>query len=382
MTMETHDYVSQAEHCLMGNYGQRSFMLVRGEGVYVWDANDRRYIDLLSGIGVNNLGHCHPAVTRAIQEQAGRLMHVSNLYLIEPQIALAQLLVAQSPADKVFFCNSGTEAVEAALIVALDQSFHGRTLGALSVTGQAKYHTGFQPLIPGVKHVAARDIHAMREAVDETVCAVILEPVQGEGGIFPCPDDYLRQVRALCDEKDVLLIFDEIQCGLGRTGHLFASEEMGVEPDMITLAKSLGGGFPIGAMLAKEPCAKALTPGTHASTFGGNPLACAAGYAALTTIIQERLPERSKCLGSEFMQKLADLQEKYACIKEIRGKGLMIGVQFDFPVAEILGAVQDQGYLCGPAGPNVLRFLPPLIIEEHLLFGVIDVLDSILSQKK
>ena len=398
MTDPTQLIRSRAETYLMGNYGTRDLALVRGEGVYVWDADGRRYVDLLSGLGVNNIGHCHPKVTAALQAQAATLLHVSNLYLIEPQTQLAELLVKSSPADKVFFCNSGTEAVEGALkmarrrsydrygkgrhgIIALENSFHGRTMGALSVTGQSKYHEGFQPLVEGVTHVPLHDIDAMRAAMDETICAVILEPVQGEGGIYPCQKDYLQAVRALCDEKDVLLIFDEIQCGLGRSGHLFASDEYGVEPDMITLAKSLAGGAPIGALLAKEEPASAFVPGTHAATFGGNPLVCAAGLAALNVIIEENLPERSHRIGEEFKQRLTRLQEKHSCILEVRGKGLMIGVQLDFPSAEVYSVLREKGYIAGPAGPNVLRFLPPLIIEEEILWNAVDLLDSILSNR-
>ena len=395
---KTQTIQSQAEQVLMSNYGKRDMALVRGEGVNVWDADGRRYVDLLSGLGVNNLGHCHPKVVEAIKKQAETLIHVSNLYLIEPQVELATLLVKHSPADKVFFCNSGTEANEAALkcarrysfekygegrhrIISLEGSFHGRTMGALSVTGQAKYQNGFQPLIPGVFHVPPRDIEALRKSVDDTICAIILEPVQGEGGIFPCPAEYVRQMRKLCDEKDILLIFDEVQCGLGRAGHLFASDEYGVEPDMISLAKGLAGGVAIGATLFKEKVAASLPAGSHAATFGGNPLSAAAGVAAFTTIVEENLPQRSKELGVEFMHCLEKLREKHSCIEEVRGKGLMIGVQMKFPVSEILPILRERGYLCGQAGPQVLRFLPPLIIERNLLHEVAGILDEILSAR-
>ena len=395
---KTQTIQSQAEQVLMSNYGKRDLALVRGEGVNVWDADGRRYVDLLSGLGVNNLGHCHPKVVAAIKKQAEMLIHVSNLYLIEPQVELASLLVKHSRADKVFFCNSGTEANEAALkcarrysfdkygesrhrIISLFNSFHGRTMGALSATGQTKYQNGFQPLIPGVFQVPPRDIEALRQAVDNTVCAIILEPVQGEGGINPCSAAYIRQVRDLCDKNDILLIFDEVQCGLGRAGHLFASEEFGVEPDMISLAKGLAGGVPIGAMLAKDKCAGALVAGTHAATFGGNPLSCAAGIAAFSTIIEEKLPQRSKELGVEFMHCLEKLKEKHSCIEQVRGMGLMIGVQMKFPVSEILPILRQRGFLCGQAGPEVLRFLPPLIIERGLLLEVAGILDEILSAR-
>ncbi len=390
---------ARADQYLMGNYGSPDLALVRGEGVYVWDADGNRYLDLLSGLGVNNLGHCHPKVVSTIRRQAETLLHVSNLYLIEPQTQLAELLVTHSSADKVFFCNSGTEAIEAAIkmarrfsydhhgegrhkIIALNNSFHGRTMGALSATGQTKYHQGFQPLLEGFLHVPVNDIEAMRNAIDESVCAVMLEPVQGEGGIYPCTAEYVREVRKLCDQNDLLLIFDEIQCGLGRSGHLFAEDEIGIEPDLITLAKSLAGGIPIGALLAKEKPAASYVAGTHAATFGGNPLAAAAGCAAFQVLLDEKLPERSKRLGRLLIEQLEFLKNKYSFISEIRGRGLMVGVQFDSPVADVIITMRENGYLVGPAGPNVLRFLPPLIIEEDLLFGAVESLDQILSERQ
>lgn len=255
-------------------------------------------------------------------------------------------------------------------------------MGALSATGQAKYHEGFQPLIPDVGHVTRGDFAALRDAVDETVCAVILEPVQGEGGVYPCDEAYLRQVRALCDERDIVLIFDEVQCGLGRTGHLFAGDEFGVRPDLICLAKGLAGGVPIGAMLAVERVAATLTAGSHAATFGGNPLSCAAGVAAFSVTVEENLPQRSKALGAKFRAALDTLRVQFPCIQEVRGRGLMVGVEMDFPVAEILPSLREAGYLCGQAGPQVLRFLPPLIIEEAVLFEVLGRLEAILAKRE
>ncbi len=394
MAIESHSTL--ADTYLMNNYGSRNLTLVRGEGVYVWDADGRRYVDLLCGLGVNNLGHCHPKIVEAIKKQAETLLHVSNLYLIEPQIELARILVEHSPADKVFFCNSGTEAVEGAIkmarrysfdqfgegrhrIIALQNSFHGRTLGALSATGQEKYHQGFQPLLDGFIHVPINDIEAMRKAIDKSVCAVLIEPVQGEGGIHPCDVEYIRQVRELCDEHKMLLIFDEVQCGLGRAGHLFASEEYGIEPDIITLAKSLAGGVPIGALLAKAESANAFVPGTHAATFGGNPLATAAGIATMKVLLDEKLPERSKRLGEMMKQQLSELANKHSRINEIRVKGLMIGIQMETPVSDLVGAMRDKGYIVGQAGPNVLRFLPPLNIDESMLPDAVSALDECLN---
>lgn len=400
MPSQTESIQSMAEHYLMSNYGQRSMALVRGQGVNVWDSDGRQYVDLLCGLGVNNLGHCHPRVTQAIQRQAETLLHVSNLYLIEPQVQLAKLLVENSPADKAFFCNSGTEAVEAALkmarrysydrfgagrhkVIAMQNSFHGRTMGALSATGQAKYHKGFEPLLDGFIHVPVNDLDAIHKAVDDSVCAVILEPVMGEGGIYPCKKEYVQGVRELCNKRNMLLVFDEVQCGLGRAGHLFASEDLGVEPDAITLAKSLAGGVPIGALLAKDEAAGVLVAGTHAATFGGNPLSCAAGVAALSVILEEKLPQRSKELGGRFIGRLESMKEKYPQhIVEVRGKGLMIGVELAFPAAEAVTMLREKGYIAGVAGPNVLRFLPPLIVEENILDSVVDLLDSFFAGRQ
>ncbi|MDP8246216.1 MAG: aspartate aminotransferase family protein [Candidatus Hinthialibacter antarcticus] len=396
MTTASLSAADAAAAVLSNNYGHRDLCLVRGEGAQVWDNTGRRYTDLLSGLGVNNLGHCHPRVVAAIQKQAETLLHVSNLYLIEPQIELARLLVEHSGADKAFFCNSGAEAVEAGIklsrryskekhgegkhkIVALQNSFHGRTMGALAATGQEKYHQGFEPLLEGFVHVPINDVEALTNAVDASTCAVLFEPVQGEGGIHPVSVEFAQEARRLCDKTGALLIFDEVQCGLGRAGHLFASEEFGVEPDLIALAKSLAGGVPMGALLMKDHAAELLTPGTHASTFGGNPLAAAAGVAAFLTIIDDNLAERSKRLGEMFRAQLNLMKTKHACIKEVRGRGLMIGVEMTGPVAGLLSKLRERGYLAGSAGPNVLRFLPPLIVNEDLLLGVLPALDDCLT---
>ncbi len=400
MTSQTETIKSLADQYVMSNYGQRTIALVRGQGVHVWDADGRQYVDLLSGLGVNSLGHCHPKVVEAIQRQAEILLHVSNLYLMEPQVQLAKLLVEHSPADKVFFCNSGTEAIEAALkmvrrysherfgdrrhkVIALQNSFHGRTMGSLSATGQKKYQKGFEPMLDGFIHVPVNDLSAMKNAIDPSVCAILLEPVQGEGGIHPCQADYLRGVRELCDQHHLLLIFDEVQCGLGRAGHLFASDEFGIEPDAIVLAKSLAGGVPIGAMLAKNEPAQVLVAGTHAATFGGNPLSCAAGVAAFSVLLNEKLPQRSKEVGGRFMAALQGLQKKYPQhIVEVRGRGLMIGVELTFAASEVVAYMREEGYLVGIAGPQVLRFLPPLIVEESLLSTVVEKLDAFLAVHK
>lgn len=387
----------RAAQYLMNNYGERRLALVRGEGSYVWDSDGKRYVDLLCGLGVNNLGHCHPNVVNAIKKQVETLLHVSNLYLIEPQTELAQLLIDNSCADKAFFCNSGTEANEAAIkmarrysfnkygegrhtVVALTNSFHGRTMASLTATGQEKHKIGFQPLLPGFKHVPINDIDAVRDACDDTVCAVIVEPVQGEGGIYPCQTAYIKSLREICSAKDILLVFDEVQCGLGRSGHLFASDEFGAEPDMITLAKSMAGGVAIGALLAKTHAAEAFSPGAHAATFGGNPLACAAGVAAFQTLLDENIAQRSKEVGNRFMESLTALAAKHSRIKEVRGRGLMIGVELNDAASDVVGYFFEEGYLVGTAGLNVVRFLPPLNIDEQDLIRAAALFDAALSK--
>ncbi len=398
MTTASQSAAEAAAAVLSNNYGSRDLCLVRGEGASVWDDRGRRYTDLLSGLGVNNLGHCHPNVVAAIQKQAETLIHASNLYLIEPQIELARLLVEHSPADKVFFCNSGAEAVEAGIklarryahetrgagkhkIVALNNSFHGRTMGALTATGQTQYHQGFGPLLEGFIHIDINDIEALRNAVDDSTCLVVFESVQGEGGIHPVSVEFAREARKLCDQHGALLMFDQVQCGLGRTGDLFASETFGVDPDLISLAKSLAGGAAMGALLMKDHAAEQLTPGSHASTFGGNPLAAAAGAAAFSTIVNERLPQRSKRLGEAFREKLDELKAKHASIKEVRGRGLMIGVEMNRPAADLVLKLRERGYLAGTAGPKVLRFLPPLMIDDDVLFAVLPALDESLAER-
>ncbi|MFH1739112.1 MAG: aspartate aminotransferase family protein [bacterium] len=389
---------AEAERVLMGNYGPRDLCLVRGERSTVWDADGNEYLDFLTGLAVAGLGHCHPAVTEAIRRQAAKLVHVSNLYLIEPQVELAKILVEHSPCDRAFFCNSGTEANEAAIklarrysfdrhgegrsdIVSLENSFHGRTLGALSATGQEKHRVGFAPLVPGFSYAPINNLDAMRERVTDRTCAILVEPVQGEGGIHPCIPAFLRGLREMCDEKDLLLIFDEVQCGLGRTGYLFTTDNHGVEPDVICLAKSLGSGVPIGAMLAKESCASALVAGTHAATFGGNPLACAAAVATLQVIIEDNLPARSRMLGEHFHRLLLKLSEEFTCIRELRVAGLMVGIELDFPANEAAKGLRDRGVLAGIAGPSVLRFLPPLICEQAEIDRAVRDLKEVLKSR-
>lgn len=395
--MGNEDLIKVSQEVLAQTYGRFPVVLVRGEGCRLWDVEGKEYFDFVAGIGVCNLGHCYPKVVQAIRNQAGKLLHISNLYHIEPQIQLAQLLVKHSFADKVFFCNSGTEANESAIklarkysqdhfgpgryeIISLLNSFHGRTLAALAATGQEKFHKGFEPMMPGFKHVPQNDLPAMEAAVSNSTCAIFVEPIQAEGGVN-CPSaNYLRDLRRLCDQKKLLLIFDEVQVGMGRTGKLFAYEHYGVPPDIMTMAKGLAGGVPIGAMLAKEEVAKSFTPGTHAATFGGNPLSTAAGIAALKATIEDGILENCQRSSEHFWKRLEGLKKKYPFIKELRGKGLMIGLELD---REGKGVVMDclqRGFLINCTRDTVLRFLPPLIVTPGEIDRLVEALDEIFSQ--
>jgi acetylornithine aminotransferase len=381
---------------LIDTYGTRQLALVRGEGVKLWDADGKEYLDFFAGIAVTNLGHCHPEVTEAICAQARKLVHVSNLYYIEPQVDLAALLCAHSFADRWFFCNGGAEANEAAFkisrrywfekglfkptILAAHQSFHGRTLATITATGQPKYHKGFQPLMPGISHVPFNNVEALRAALTPDVGAVILEPIQGEGGVCVPDDGYLKQVRDLCTEKKALLIFDEVQTGLGRTGMLFAYEHYGITPDIMTLAKGLGNGVPIGAMGCTEEVASGFSPGAHACTFGGNPLSSAAAVATIKVLTRPGFIERAAQVGEHFFAGLRALAKKYPPIVEVRGKGLMIGVEMKDPVAPVVNKLLGAGIVCGPAGPNVLRFIPPLIVTREHVDQVLAALDKVLGE--
>lgn len=378
-------------------YGRIPVVLVRGQGCWVWDQQGKKYLDFISGLGVNSLGHCHPAVVEAVGAQAAQLIHCSNLYYSEPQADLAELLVENSCLDRVFFCNSGAEANEAAIklarkysdlkygpgrkqIISMDNSFHGRTMGAITATGQTKYQKGFEPLLSGFKYVPYGDFEAVKNAVGQETCAVLIEPIQGEGGINTADQEYWQQLKKFCTNHEILLIFDEVQCGLARTGKLFAYQQIGVEPDILTLAKALGGGVPIGAMLAKQEAASAFQPGDHASTFGGNPLATAAGLAVIKTFIEDEIPRRAEEMGKYFREKLLELQTKYSPIKEIRGAGLMIGVEIEFGGQEIVQSCLNKGLLINCTAGNVLRFLPPLIIGRQEIEQSITVLDEVMAQ--
>lgn len=395
--MDSQTLMRLSEQYIAHTYARFPIILVRGQGTRLWDIEGKEYLDFVAGLAVCNLGHCHPKVVKAIQEQAKKLIHVSNFYYIEPQIQLASLLCKHSFADKVFFCNSGAEANEGALklarkyakenidrnryeVITMEQSFHGRTFATLTATAQSKYHKGYDPLMPGFKYIPFDDIEAMRKAIDEKTCAVLLEPIQGEGGVNIPKEGYLKTVREICDEKGVLLIFDEVQVGMGRTGTLFAYEHEGVEPDMLTLAKSLAGGVPIGALLIKEKVAKSFEPGDHASTFGGNPLATAAGVAALTALIEEGMLENCQKVGQYFLSQLMALGKRFSFVKEVRGRGLILGMELKIDGTEIVKEMMKKGFLINCTMNRVLRFLPPLIITEEEVDRMVQSLEEVFKK--
>jgi predicted acetylornithine/succinylornithine family transaminase len=396
--MDTKQLLEWAAKYHTPNYARAPICLVRGDGVRVWDSDGKEYLDFGAGLAVASLGHCHPRVTGAIREAAATLLHVSNLYHTAPQIHLAKLLCDHSFADRVFFCNSGAEANEAALklarkyakeryasdryeVIATRNAFHGRTLATLTATGQEKYRQGFEPFMPGFKHVPYNDLRAMERAIDGRTAAVIVEPIQGEGGVNVPDDDYLPGLRKLCDESGALLILDEIQTGVARTGKLWAYEHAGIEPDIMTLAKALANGVPIGAMLAREEVARALGPGTHGSTFGGTPFVTSVALATLQTVIEEKIPERAARMGRRLMDGLRRLAQGPAGIRDVRGRGLLIGVELDRPVGAIVDACRDAGLLVLSAGERVLRLAPPLIVEESHCDRALETIGAALRPK-
>lgn len=390
--MKTSEIQALNDRHLINTYGTRKLALTRGEGATLWDAEGKEYLDFFAGIAVCNLGHAHPAVTRAICEQAGKLLHVSNLYYIEPQVRLAERLSRHCFAPRWFFCNSGAEANEAAIklarrywvvkgsprpeIITAEHSFHGRTMGAITATGQPKYHAGFEALLPGFHYVPYNDPGALEAAITPRTGAVMLEPIQGEGGVRVPDEDYLHAVRALCDRHGLLLILDEVQTGMGRTGHLFAHQAVGVIPDIMTLAKGLANGVPMGALGCTEEVAQGFSPGSHASTFGGNPLSSAAALAVLETMTAPGFLEGVREIAAWLRGRLEQFVAKHPKAVEVRGAGLMLGVEFGEAVAPLLGNLQDAGIICGPAGPNVLRLLPPLILTREQVDRFVPVLDA------
>ena len=366
---------------------------IKGKGSRLWDADGKEYIDLLAGIAVNNVGHCHPRVVKAIQDQAAELMHISNFFVSPPQVALSKLLVDISRMDHVFLTNSGAESVEGAIkvarkwahsngkggtVISMENSFHGRTLATIA-TGQEKYQRGFGPIPTGFKQVPFSDLAAIKAVPSEEVAAIIVEPIQGEGGVRPADRPYLQQLRNYCDEHHILLIFDEIQCGVGRTGHYFAKDHFGVQPDIMTLAKGLGGGMPIGAFLCVRRVGDAIDYGDHGTTFGGNPLASAAALATLQVIQEEKLLDEARAKGDWLMEELRGLQNEFSSIRQVRGIGLMIGVQFDKPAAPLVKALMDRGIIANATADNVLRLVPPLNIPKNDLKTALKVLRELLK---
>jgi acetylornithine aminotransferase len=386
--------MNRADQVIAKTYNRFPIVLTKGQGCRLWDAEGREYIDFVSGIAVCNLGHAHPKVSEALSKQADVLLHVSNLYYTELQIELAYRLTQNSFADRVFFCNSGAEANEAAIklarkyvkdngekeryrIITMEKSFHGRTMATLSATGQDKIKKGFEPVLEGFDHIPFNDIEALRKSIGPSTCAVLLEPIQGEGGVR-CPDpDYLKAVRRLCDETGILLIFDEIQTGMGRTGKLFAYEHFGIEPDIMTLAKALANGLPIGAMLAREDVAESFGPGAHASTFGGTPIVTAASIQVVKVLLEENIIGRCAEMGAYFKEKLSGLKAGHESIVDVRGMGLLLGMKLNIEGDAIVNSCMEKGFLINCIQGNILRFIPPLIIEKEEIDALIECLDEI-----
>jgi len=389
------DIKQTADKHIANTYARYPLALVRGEGCRVWDDQGRSYVDFIAGIAVCNLGHAHPALVETLTAQARKLWHVSNLFYTQPQAELAAWLTEHSFADRVFFANSGAEANEAAIklarryfkengaaeryrVVSMKLSFHGRTMATLSATGQEKVRKGYDPILEGFDFVAFNDIEELACAIGPATCAVMLEPIQGEGGVVVPHRDYLAQVRKLCDESGSLLIYDEVQTGMGRTGKLFAYEHSGVAPDILTLAKALGNGLPIGAMLATERVASAFVPGAHATTFGGTPLVTSVALKVLKLLVEEGIIEAVEDKGTYLRSGLEKLKSKHTMIEEVRGKGLLVGARLNAPGAPIVKACMERGYLINCIQENILRFAPPLIISREEIDGVLDCLDKVL----
>ncbi|ACD96856.1 acetylornithine transaminase [Trichlorobacter lovleyi] len=396
--MTNQQWVERSDKVIMKTYGRYPIVPVRGEGCRLWDADGKEYLDFLAGVAVNNLGHCHPKVVKALQDQAATLIHCSNYYQIPQQIELAELLCSHSFADKAFFCNSGAEANEAAIklarkysrekhnnperygIITAADSFHGRTMATVSATGQEKVQRFFDPLLHGFAHVPFNDLAALSAAVTPQTCAIMLEPIQGEGGINIPSMEYMQGVRELCDRHQLLLILDEVQVGMGRTGKLFAYEHFGITPDIMTLAKALAGGAPIGTMLARDEVAASFVPGTHGSTFGGNPLVTAAAVATVRAILEEGLLNRAEEMGEYLHGELERLGSRYSFVKEVRGIGLMIGMSLSIPGGDIVKKGHEKGVLLNVTHDTVLRFVPPLTVSKQEVNRMIEILESIFKE--
>ena len=390
------EIVALEQKYLLNTYARYPLAIARGKGVYVYDVKGRRYLDFLSGLGVNALGHAHPRIVKAIREQAAKVIHVSNLYYNEYQGLLAEKLCTASGLDRVFFSNSGTEAIEGALklvraaghatggrekciVIALENSFHGRTMGALALTGQAKYRQGFDPMLEGVRFVPRNDVEALRNAMDDKVCGIVLEPIQGEGGIQESSSEFLQACRQMADQHQAALIFDEIQCGLGRTGQLFAFQHFGVVPDVVCIAKPIAAGLPLGAFLANARFAQHITPGKHGTTFGGGPLTCRVALEYLAILEDENLLEQVRRVGGYFSQKLRELVDKFDIAVEVRGVGAIQALQLTVPGKPILERALAKGLLINVTQDTVLRFLPPFLLQEKHVDSGIRILRKLLA---
>ena len=393
--MSTEEVIAAGQKYVMNTYGRLPIVIDKGEGCYVWDLDGNRYLDLVAGIAVNSLGHSHPAVTKAIQEQCGKLLHCSNLYWIENQVKLAKLLVEKSGLGKAFFCNSGAEANEAAIklarkwgngekyhIITMQKSFHGRTLGSLAATAQEKYQKAFRPLPEGFSAVPLGDLEALEKEIRPETCAIMLEPIQGESGIHVPSKEYMQGVQALCRKHNILLILDEVQTGLGRTGKAFAFQNFDLEPDIISLAKAIANGVPMGAIVAKTEVADCFKPGDHATTFGGTPIASAAGFAACSILLEDDFLANVQEVGQYFREQLQGIAERHSgMIQEVRGMGLMIGCELTGSAKDAAARLLEQGVLVNSIGDHVLRFVPPLVISKEQIDEFIAVLEPILVEQ-
>lgn len=389
------EIIKTGDEVLMHTYGRFPVCFEKGKGCYLYDTNGKKYLDFVAGIAVNAFGYNDEGLNNALKKQIDKLYHVSNLYYTKENVEAAKLLVDNSDLDRVFFCNSGAEATEAALklsrlysykfrnketkIIAMNNSFHGRTFGSITATGQTKYQKGLGPILPDVVHVPFMDFETLEKEARDNACGIIIEPIQGEGGIRPASKEFLQKVRDLCDELDILLIFDEVQCGIGRTGKLFAYEYFDVVPDVVAMAKGLGGGFPIGAILVKEDKAKGFEPGNHASTFGGNALASCASSYVINKLVSSDILENVNKQSKYLICKLNELKDKYSFINDVRGVGLMLGMELDFSVSNIINEALNKGLLLLNSGQNIIRFVPSLIIKEEEIDIGIEILDEILS---
>lgn len=396
--MSMNEQMEESEASILHTYNRFPVVFEKGEGCYLYDSEGKEYLDFAAGIAVNALGYHYPGYDEALKSQIDKLMHISNLYYNEPIIEAGAKLVQASHMEKAFFTNSGTEAIEGALkaakkyayerdghadheIIAMNHSFHGRSIGALSVTGNAHYRTPFNPLLPGVRFANFNDLDSVKAHITDKTCAIIMETIQGEGGIYPATEEFLKGVRALCDEHDLLLILDEIQCGMGRSGEMFAWQKYGVKPDVMTVAKALGNGVPIGAFLACGKAATAMVPGDHGTTYGGNPLVTAAADAVLDIFEKRHIADHVKEVGAYLYEKLEGLKDKYDVVKDHRGVGLIQGLEFTVPVGPIVSkALLEQKLVLISAGANIIRFVPPLIIEKSDVDEMVKRLEAVIKE--